>query len=95
MPPSLEFDGVDHRDRNARLLLEAALEREADDADAGPGDPPNELQLPAAPLSEEEPAGLGTRSVQDKRRSRRFREPKSRRGKDFPPQPVSVSLTSE
>jgi hypothetical protein len=76
-----------------REVLEATLEREADDADAGMGDLPSELQLPAAPLSETEPAGLGIRSVQSDKR--RFREPKPRRGRDWPAQPVSVSLTSE
>jgi hypothetical protein len=73
-------------------VLEAALEREVDDA--GPGDLPPELDLPAAPLSEAEPAGLGTRGVQDARK-RRFREPKPRKGRDWPAQPVAISLNSE
>jgi hypothetical protein len=57
-----------------RQVLEAMLasERGADDADSGPGDLPNELQPPSAPLSEEEPAGPGTHSVQDARK-RRFK----------------------
>jgi hypothetical protein len=76
--------------------LEAMLasERGADDADSGPGDLPNALQSPSAPLSEEEPTGLGTRSVQDARK-RRFKEPKPRKGKDFPPQPVAISLNED
>jgi hypothetical protein len=78
-----------------REVLEATLEHEGDDADAGPGDLPNELQLPAAPLSEEEPAGLGTRGVQGDARKGRFRSPKPRKGQDFPPQPVAISLNSE
>jgi hypothetical protein len=78
-----------------REVLEATLEREADDADAGPGDLPSELQLPAAPLSAEEPGGLGVRGVQDKRRSRRFRAPTPRKGRDWPAQPIAVSLTSQ
>jgi hypothetical protein len=72
-----------------REVLEA--QREAD-TDAGPADLPNELQLPSAPLSEAEPAGLGVRSTQDAR-TRRFREPKPRKGRDWPA--LAVSLISE
>ena len=82
--PSHDFD-------KEQLEVTLASEREADDA--GPGDLPNELQLPAAPLSEESPGGLGTRSVQSDKR--RFRGPKPRRGRDWPAQPVAISLNSE
>ena len=63
--------------------------READAAESV-GDLPEELQTPPAPLSEEEPAGLGTRDA----RKRKFREPKPRKGKVVA-QPISVSLTEE
>ena len=86
--PSHDFD----REQLAAVL---ARGREADDADS-PGDLPAGLQPPAAPLSAEEPSGLGTRTVAsaDTRR-RRFREPRPRRGKDWPAQPVAVSLNED
>jgi hypothetical protein len=83
--PSHDFD-------KEQLEAMLASEREHEADDAGMGDLPPELQLPAAPLSEEEPAGLGVRSVQD---ARKFREPKPRKGRDWPAQPVSVSLNEE
>ena len=58
--------------------------READAAESV-GDLPEELQTPPAPLSEEEPAGLGTRDA----RKRKFREPKPRKGK-IVAQPIST-----
>jgi hypothetical protein len=91
--PSHDFD---------KEVREATLEREADDADGGPGDLPPELDLPAQSgnfVAPEDPLGAGTRSVatgpQADARKRRFREPKPRRGRDFPPQPIAVSLTSQ
>jgi hypothetical protein len=80
-----------------------ARDREADDADdTGPGDLPHELDLPAQSgsfVAPEDPAGTGTRSVatgpQADARKRRSREPRPRKGKDWPAQPISISLNAE
>jgi hypothetical protein len=94
---------VPHPTDRAQLEALLARDREADDADdAGPGDLPPELDLPAQPgnfVAPEDPAGTGTRSVAtgpsaDARKRRRFREPKPSRGK-LVAQPISVSLNEE
>jgi hypothetical protein len=95
--PSHNFD---------KQQLEAMLarDREADDADdAGPGDLPPELDLPAQSgnfVAPEDPAGTGTRSVAtgpsaDARWRRRHNEPRPRKGKDWPAQPIAISLNAE
>jgi hypothetical protein len=89
--PSHDFD---------KEVLEATLEREADDADGGPGDLPPELDLPAQSgnfVAPEDPLGAGTRAVSTvpSADARRFKEPKPRKGRDWPAQPISVSLTSQ
>ena len=79
-----------------------ASERGADDAAESVGDLPPELDTPPQSgnfVAPEDPAGAGTRSVSTgpsaDARKRKFREPKPRKGRDWPAQPIAVSLMSE
>jgi hypothetical protein len=76
-----------------REVREATLASERETNDAGMGDLPSELDLGAPP-----PSGNfvqpGPEAPTDARKRLRFREPRQRKGKDFPPQPIAVSLTS-
>jgi hypothetical protein len=95
LPPSrLEAPHPTDKQQLEALL---ARDREADDADdAGPGDLPPELDLPAQSgnfVAPEDPAGTGTRSVSTGPQAD-ARKPRPRKGK-IVPQPISVSLSEE
>jgi hypothetical protein len=100
LPPStLE---APHPTDKAQLEATIARDREADDAAESVGDLPPELDTPPQSgnfVAPEDPAGTGTRSVatgpQADARRRRSREPKPRKGRDWPAQPIAVSLMSE
>jgi hypothetical protein len=87
--PSHDFD-------KEQLEATLASEREADDV----GDLPPELDVGAPPpsgnfVAPEDPAGAGTRSVSTDAHRRKFREPRPRKGRDWPAQPVAISLNEE
>jgi hypothetical protein len=101
LPPStLETPNPTDKQQLEAML---ASERGSDDADAGPGDLPPALDLPAQSgnfVAPEDPAGTGTRSVAtgpqaDARRRGRRNEPRPRKGRDWPAQPVAISLNAE
>jgi hypothetical protein len=91
-----------HNFDKEQLEAMLAAERGAGDAAQSVGDLPPELNLPPQSgnfVAPEDPAGAGTRSVstgpQADARRRRFREPKPLKGRDWPAQPISVSLNEE